>query len=57
MIRRCSGELAGLQVQTPVALLRSLLDEYPKKRHEPLYPSTHGLNSITAVLLQGWLRH
>ena len=39
----CNGLSARLwncseQVQTPVALLRSLSDKYPRERYEPTYP-------------------
>ena len=53
---------AGLQnrskrVPTPFALIRSLSDKYPWERLEPPYTPSYGLKSITAVLLEGWLRH
>ena len=35
----------------------SLLDKYPWERYERPYPPSNGLNSITAVLLEGWLWH
>ena len=38
-------------VCTPVMTLCSLLDKYTYEWHEPSYPSSFELNSITAVLL------
>ena len=56
----CNGYSAGLRnrskrVRTQVALLRSLSDKYSWERYEPPYPPSYGLNSIIAVLLEGWL--
>ena len=42
-------------VNVIVQLLRLLSDKYPCERYEPPYPPSNGLNSITAVLLEGWL--
>ena len=43
------------RVLTPVTLFCSLSDKYPWGRYEPFYPPSYGLNSTTAVLLEGWL--
>ena len=45
------------QVQTPVTLLRSILDKYPFERYKHLNPPGYELNSTTAILLEGWLWH
>ena len=54
--------IAGLRndskrVWTPIVLIHSLLNIYPWERYIPPYPSRYELNSITAVLLEGWLWH
>ena len=41
------------RVRTPVAQLRSLSDKNAWERYETPNPSSAGLNSITAVLLEG----
>ena len=46
-----------MRVRTPVALLRSLSDKYPRERYETPYLPRYWLNSIIAVLLEGWLWH
>ena len=38
-------------------LLRSLSDKYPWERYEHPYLPGYRLNSITAVLLEGWIWH
>ena len=43
------------RVRTPVVVLHSLSGLYPCEKYNPFYPC-YGLNSITAVLLQGCLR-
>ena len=35
--------------------LRLLSEKYPCERYEPPYPPSYGLNSTTAVLIEGWL--
>ena len=45
----------ALSIRTPGALLWSLSDKYHWEKYEPSYPPSYGLNTITAVLLEGWL--
>ena len=45
------------RVRTPVAPLRSILNWFFCKTYDYLYPFNYWLNSITAVLLQSWIRH
>ena len=45
------------RVRTPVALLRSISDKYPREKYEPTYLPSYGLNSTTTVLLGEWLWH
>ena len=54
----CNGKSAGLwpqskQIWTPIILLHLLSNQYLWERHEPSHLPSYGLNSITAVLLQG----
>ena len=51
-----SAEVQSVYSTAPVLLL-SLLDRYPKEKFEPPYPPSNGLNSTTAVLLEGWIWH
>ena len=38
--------------QTPIELLRTILEQYPWEKYEPPYSSwSYGLNSTTTVLL------
>ena len=31
--------------------------KYPWEKYDPPYPTSYGLNSITAVLKEGWIWH
>ena len=52
MVKTAGLQNRTKQVQTPVALLRSLLNKYPWEKYEPPYPHSYGLNSTTTVLLK-----
>ena len=45
------------RIWSSVALLRSHSDKDPKERHQLPYLPRYGLNSITAIYLEGWLWH
>ena len=51
------GVMVKVRFRTPVGLLCSLSDKYHWERYEPLFLPRYGLNSISAVLVQGWLWH
>ena len=45
------------RVRTPVALLRWLSNKFPWEKYKSPYPPIYGLNSLTAVPLEGWVWH